>query len=207
MALLLSVILILILIATCILFIPFRIGLYAEKKRDIIRTEINFSWPEKILRLKYTTPANEMQIYVLERKILAKTKEEKKEKETRSSKKKSSTPLKKDLIMPLLKLATEILKTFRLEMIHLEMDIGASDPGTTGTIAGYFYALKGMLQNSLHLPKRSYIRFQPHFNKELYNLKIRFIIKNQIKNFIGPALRFILKEPVQNHIRNTIFGR
>lgn len=204
-------ILTLILVALGILFIPFHIGLRVEKKDRALLASINFDWPEKIFNLKYIILKNEIAIYLFTRKIISKTlpqektTKEKKRAENRPKKKIiKRTPHKRSLAIPLLKLGLEVLHTFRWEKIYLEIDAGAPDPSTTGAITGYFYALRGAILNNPHLPKSLHLAFHPHFNEERYDIKGELKVKNKIKNFIAPALRFILKKPVQRHIKNTI---
>lgn len=207
MALLLSIlILILLLVTLSILYSPFHIGLYIEKTRQKAKANLNFTWFWKIFRLKFRLLKKEYSIYLFGKKIQTMdiSSDNKKKKEDSSKKNNiSASPI--DLIISLLKLLTEMLKTFSLEKIYLKMDIGTDDPATTGMIAGYDHTLKRIINNLPIDTKKTTIIFQPYFNEERYDIKGEFKIKNQLKNFLAPLLRFMLSKPVKRIVKNKIF--
>ena len=209
MALLISVlILILILVTAAILFSPFHIDLYIEKTGSKAKANLNFTWFWKTFRLKFRVLKNELSIHLFGKKIkTTNISSDNKKKKEESFKKSNISAPPINLIISLLKLLRDMLKTFSLEKIYLKMDIGTDNPADTGMIAGCGYALKGFVNNLPIDTKKITIKFQPYFNEERYDIKGEFKIKGQLKNYPAPLLRFMLSEPVKKIIKSKIFRR
>ena len=209
MALLLSILILMLILATLIiLFSPFHIGIYIEKTGSKAKANLNFTWFWKTFRLNFRVLKNEFSVYLFGKKIKTtgiSSDNRKKKKESSKKNKISVPPI--DLTISLLKLLTDLLKTFSLEKIYLKMDIGTDTPAGTGMIAGYVYALKGFVNNLQIDAKETTIKFQPYFNEERYDIKGEFKIKGQLKNYPAPLLRFMLSKPVKRSIKNKIFRR
>ncbi|MCK4551188.1 MAG: DUF2953 domain-containing protein [Candidatus Aenigmarchaeota archaeon] len=211
MASLITVIVLLLFLAVLIIaYAPFRIILYGQKTGENIKLVIDFSWLSNGIILRFRILQKKYSLYlagkeVLTKRISEKKEEKKNQKKMPRKKEKKQIPFSKDIIKPLLRFVEGLLNSFSIEKLYLKANVGFRNRATTGMLAGYFYAMNGMLSNKGL--KKSVVLFQPNFDEEQFDFGAYFRASNRIANLVTPAIHFLISKPSRKIIKNRIFGR
>ncbi|MCK5474251.1 MAG: DUF2953 domain-containing protein [Candidatus Aenigmarchaeota archaeon] len=199
------IVLLMFLIVFILIYIPFRINLSGKKTGENMKLVMDFSWLFNGAILRFCILQKNYSLYLAGKEILTKRiSEKKKEKKMPLKEKKKQIPFSKDIIKPLLRFVEDLLNSFSIEKLHIKADVGFKNRATTGMLAGYVYAIKGVLSNKGL--KKSVVLFQPNFNEEQFDFRVYFRASNRIANIVPPIIHFVASKPVRRTIKNRIFG-
>ncbi len=208
-----SIILILIFIILCVLFVPFKIRFYVKNTGYSFHADLNFRWFFDAFILRLAIFNQKFHIYFFGKKVLTKRLKDNEKQEVGKKKKESSGKKSDrtsmvsylDLVKPCFGFIRDVFASFSFDKIYLKMDIGFDDPGVTGMISGYFYALRELFFSLPISARKMVVDFRPHFQEELYDFEGEFEVRNQVINFVSAVFQLILSKPVRRHAWNAVF--
>lgn len=176
-----AIILILVLILLAILFIPFHISLYLEKRGKDSGGYFQVKWL-RIRLLKRDIPWEE-------------EKKEEKKKERKLSIDDILDVLQK--LRDAFKYITPIFRTFlesmELEKLSLKLNLGFSSPVTTAQVCGYLWSIIPLL----NLQPPINLSVTPDFKDKKFDATFDFELKLTLYRIVGAILKAFTKKPVR----------
>jgi hypothetical protein len=151
---------------------PVKIRVNSVRAGEEIDGFFSFGWIMFLLR--YTFKNNEAEILVFGRRVVRLPKKEKspefKKKKSRPIKKLNKSPHLEDLFSltkPMIRFFKDLIYSFRLKYLDIDIIFGLEDPAYTGIMTGFFHSIIGIMQKS-HT-----IRWSVDFTKPVleWNLK------------------------------------
>jgi len=151
---------------------PLKISVNSVRAGEEIDGFFSFGWIMFLLR--YTFKNNETEILVFGRRVVRLPKKEKspefKKKKSRPIKKLNKSPHLEDLFSltrPMIRFFKDLIYSFRLKYLDIDIIFGLKDPAYTGIMAGFFHSVIGIMH------KGHTIRWSVDFTKPVleWNLK------------------------------------
>ncbi len=165
-------VLIIFLLAVAILLIPVTISINSTRSAGKIKGNIQLFWI--IAGLVYAFEERQLEICILNRRIIRHTSPEKKPhehiKKPVEIKKARKIPQVRDILIlagPLLRLFKDIIRSFRLKYSDIDITFGLGDPALTGILTGFMHAVRGSSRMGQN------IRFAPDFTGEVLDWNLR----------------------------------
>ncbi|MDF1532944.1 MAG: DUF2953 domain-containing protein [Methanosarcinaceae archaeon] len=127
------------------------------------------------------------------------TKKEKTETKPKKEKKKSSIGISvwfrviKTVQRPVIRFIEDIFRTVKFRKISCNLTYGFSDPGDTGMLSGFLYALKGLFSKRCSIFDFS---IYPQFQDEVFDLHVLTNIHFRISSLLFAVLRFVTNTKV-----------
>jgi hypothetical protein len=191
LAIILAIIAVLIL---AMLLFPVTIYINSARSGGKIYGSFGISW--MLFQFRYALKERQTEILFFGRRVVSwkrkpsKPEKPKKPERVKKIKKKPSIRDIFDLSMPTLQLFKDLIRAFRLKYLDIDITYGLDDPGYTGMLTGFLYAVRGSLQLGNN------IRLEPDFTGQVldWNMKAKAsIIPVRI---IPPVARFVTDREV-----------
>jgi hypothetical protein len=191
-----ALIIILAFFSLVMLLSPVKISVNSSRVREEIDGFFSFGWIMFLLR--YTFKDKKAEIRVFGRRVVRlsnkeKSPEFKEQKESRPIKKSKMTPHSGDIFSlsgPMLRLFKDLIYSFRLKYLDIDIIFGLKDPSYTGIMVGFLHSIIGIMH------KGHSIRWSADFTKPIleWNLKAEAAIKPI--QIVLPVARFITDRQV-----------
>ena len=181
--------------ALVVLLSPVKISVNSSRAREEIDGFFSFGWIMFLLR--YTFKDKETEILVFGRHVVRlpnkeKSPESKELKKSMAIKKSKKKPHLGDIFSfsrPMLRLFKELIYSFKLKYLDIDITFGLNDPAYTGIMAGFLHSILGIMQGHT-------IRWSADFTKPVleWNLKAEAAITPI--QIVLPLARFITNRQV-----------
>ena len=149
-----------------ILLLPVTISVNSTRSAGKIKGNIQLFWI--IAGLVYAFEERQLEIRILNRRVIRHISvgEQEHVKKPVEIKKPRKIPQVKDILIlagPMLRLSRDVIRSFRLKYLDMDLRFGLSDPAFTGILTGFMHAVR-MGRN---------IRFAPDFTGEVLDWNLR----------------------------------
>jgi len=175
---------------------PVKISMNSARAGEEINGFFSFGWI--IFLLRYKLKDKEAEILVFGRRVVRlpnkeKSPEFKELKKSRPIKKSKKTPHLGDifsLLRPMLRLFKDLIYSFKLKYLDIDIKFGLEDPAYTGILAGFLHSITGIMH------KGHTIRWSVDFSKPVleWNLKAEAAITPI--QIVLPVARFLTNRQV-----------
>ena len=197
----LIIFLIIFLLAVAILLFPVTISVNSTRSVGKIKGNIQLFWI--IAGLIYVFKERELEIRILNRRIIRHISIEEKPHEPIKKPKKlkrhwKMPPIKDflNLTGPLLQLFKELVYAFRLKYIDLDITFGLNDPAQTGILTGFLHALGSSQMGN--------VRWTPDFTRQVMDWDLKAETSFIPIRLLLPFARFITRGQVLSSLRGII---
>jgi len=175
---------------------PMKISMNSARAGEEIDGFFSFGWI--IFLLRYKLKEKEAEILVLGRRIVrlpnkTKSPEFKELKKSRPIKKSKKTPHLGDIFSlsrPMLRLFKDLIYSFRLKYLDIDITFGLKDPAYTGIMAGFLHSIIGILH------KGHAIKWSVDFTKPVLEWDMKAEVAITPIRILLPVTRFVTNRQV-----------
>jgi hypothetical protein len=191
-----AIIIILAFLTLAVLLLPVNIRVNSVRAGEELNGFFSFGWI--IFLLRYTFKDREAEILVFGRRVVRlpdkeKSPEFKELQKSRQIKKSKKKPHLRDFFSfsrPMLRLFKELIYSFKLKYLDIDITFGLKDPAYTGIVAGFLHSIVGIMQ------KGHTIKWYADFTKPVLDWDLKAEAAILPIQIILPVARFVTDRQV-----------